>query len=227
MELRMRKTGAEIERIRANARACDQFQRCVREEAQPGRTETEVFAAARRALEADAGRRVTILGDLVSGERTLMGGGPPGDRVLRPGDPLLCDVAISLDGYWADNCSTVAAGVPSKEHARAARVVRQALELAIERCRPGVRAGLVDDAVRSFLGAHGYGWGHHLGHGVGASYHELPRLVPGAERRLEESMVVCLEPAALTGTPAGVRQEVVGVIRADGFECLSDMPELP
>jgi Xaa-Pro dipeptidase len=227
IELRMRKTGAEIERIRASARACDLFQRAVRDEARPGRTEAELFAAARRRVEAQAGRRVTVLGDLVSGTRTVEGGGPPGDRVLDAGDAVLCDVAISLDGYWADNCSTVAAGEPTVAHARAARVVREALELAIEQCRPGVRAGAVDDAVRNFLGGHGYGWGHHLGHGVGASYHELPRLVPGAQQRLEESMVVCLEPAALTGTPVGVRHEVVGVIRADGFECVSAMPELP
>jgi Xaa-Pro aminopeptidase len=227
MELRMRKSEDEIERIRASARLCDAFQRCVREETRAGRTEAEIFGAARGRVEAQAGRRVTILGDFVSGERTLAGGGPPGDRVLGDGDPVLCDVAIAVDAYWADNCAVAAAGRAGEAQTRAARVVRDALELAMERCRPGAVAGAVDDEVRAFLAGHGYGWGHHLGHGVGASYHELPRLVPGARELLDESMVVCLEPAALTGTPVGVRHEVVGVIRHDGFECLSAVPELP
>lgn len=227
MELRMRKSAEEIERIRASARVCDAFQRCVREEARVGRSEAEVFGAARGRVEAEAGRRVTILGDLVSGERTLEGGGPPGDRVLADGDPLLCDVAIAVDAYWADNCAVAAAGRAGEAQTRVARAVRDALELAMARCRPGVRAGAVDDEVRGFLADRGFGWGHHLGHGVGASYHELPRLVPGAREVLDESMVICLEPAALTGTPVGVRHEVVGVIRHDGFECLSAVPELP
>lgn len=227
MEARMQKTDAEIELIRDNARTCDLFQRGVREQVAPGVTEAEVFAAARRLVEAEAGKRVTILGDLVSGERTLAGGGPPGERRLARGDAVLCDVAISVNGYWADNCSTVSAGPPSEVLVRTARVVHEALQLAIDRCRRGVRAGAVDSAVREFLKARGYGFGHHLGHGVGAGYHELPRLVPGADQRLDESMVLCLEPAALTGTPVGVRHEVVGVVRADGFECLSALPELP
>lgn len=224
---RRRKSAAEIERISACAAACDRFQAAVRELAEPGRTEAELFAGARSELETAVGTRVTILGDLVSGERTLAGGGPPGARRLSPGDALLCDVAISLDGYWADNCAAVAVGEAGRELRRTADAVRAALELAIKRSRVGALTGDVDDAARGLLAARGLGFGHHLGHGIGAGYHEAPRLVPAGDERLEESMVVCLEPAATEGTSVGVRMEVVGVVRADGFECLSEMPCIP
>jgi Xaa-Pro dipeptidase len=224
---RRRKSAVEIERIRVCAAACDRFQASVRDRAEPGRAEVEVFAAARAELESAVGSRTTILGDLVSGERTLDGGGPPGARRLRPGDALLCDVAISLDGYWADNCAAVAVGEAGRELRRTADAVLAALELAMERCCVGALTGEVDAAARGLLGERGLGFGHHLGHGIGAAYHEAPRLVPTGDERLEESMVVCLEPAATEGTPAGVRMEVVGVVRADGFECLGEMPCMP
>jgi Xaa-Pro aminopeptidase len=45
--------------------------------------------------------------------------------------------------------------------------------------------------------------------------------------KLEEGMVLCLEPAAFEGTDVGVRLEAVGVVRRDHFEFLSRIPELP
>jgi Xaa-Pro aminopeptidase len=226
MQARARKTPDEIELIRKNARLCDAFQRCVREEAAAGRTEIEIFAAARRRVEAVAGRRLTILGDLVSGPRTLDGGGPPTSRVVEPGDAVLCDVSISRNGYWADTCTTICVGGASEQFRGVAQVVVTALNQAIAACQVGARASAIDAEIRSFMADHGYGWGHHLGHGVGTSYHELPRFVPNSADRLEEDMVVCLEPTVLTGAPFGVRHEVVGVVRQGGFELLSTVPAI-
>jgi Xaa-Pro dipeptidase len=64
---------------------------------------------------------------------------------------------------------------------------------------------------------------HHTGHGIGAGYHEPPRIVPGADELIEEGMVLCLEPAAVVSGRFGVRLEVVGEVRADGFAAMSTM----
>jgi Xaa-Pro dipeptidase len=223
---RRTKTPPEIELVRENAEACDTFQDAVREGALPGRTEAEIFTEARSRLEASVGKRVTILGDLVSGPRSLEGGGPPGDRRVQTSEPVLSDVAVSANGYWADNCTTACVGgQPSASFRSVTATVRDALLRSAEACRPGRPAGEVDRVGRDVLAAAGFGFGHHLGHGVGASYHELPRIAPGATMPLEEGMVLCLEPAAFTGTELGVRLEAVGVVRGDGLEFLSKVPE--
>jgi Xaa-Pro aminopeptidase len=223
--VRMIKDEEEIASIRACASACDTFQRAVRDNAVSGRSEAEIFSRARCTLESTLQRRATILADFVSGPRCLAGGGPPGKRRVEPGDPVLCDVAIGLDGYWADNCMTIALDEPTSEYRRVFGTVRQALLRSIEACRPGASAADVDAAGRSLLADAGLGFGHHLGHGVGASYHEGPRLTPTATAEIEEGMVICLEPAAFEGTRTGVRLEVVGVVRSDGYHALSSIPE--
>ena len=223
-EPRLRKDQQEIELIRANARLCDLFQQAVAESASEGVSEIKVFTAARTRVEQAAEKRVTILGDLVSGKRCLLGGGDPTARALTQGDPLLADVAISTNGYWADNCSTVCVGRSTEEFCQVANVVREALLRSMALCRPGTRAGDVDAAARTVLGDAGLAFHHHLGHGVGASYHESPRLVPAATAVLQAGMVLCLEPAAYIGTACGVRLEVVGVVREDDFEPLSHVP---
>jgi Xaa-Pro aminopeptidase len=221
------KSPQEIEFVRENAVACDRFQDAVREAAHVGRSEAEVFAEARCQVEAAVGRRITILGDLVSGPRTLDGGGPPTARQLADGDAVLCDVAISVNKYWADNCATVCVGRPRNRFREVAARVHEALLASADACQPGASAGDVDRAGRALLASAGLAFGHHLGHGIGASYHELPRIAPGAEMKLEEGMVLCLEPAAFEGTDVGVRLEAVGVVRRDHFEFLSRIPELP
>jgi Xaa-Pro aminopeptidase len=52
---------------------------------------------------------------------------------------------------------------------------------------PGLRAGALDELVRAYLG-----YPHHTGHGLGTSWHEEPRMVPGGTVR-ESGMVVALE----------------------------------
>lgn len=224
--LRMIKDDAEIELIRENARLCDLFQQSVREGVVEGASEVEIFASARVQVERAAGGRVSMLGDLVSADRCLDGGGDPTRRRVQRGDPVLADASISSNGYWADNCTTTCVGAPTDEFRRVTATVREALLRCMEACRPDVRAGEVDAIGRAVLARRGLSFHHHLGHGVGASYHEPPRLVPGAETPLEAGMVLCLEPAAFRGTTVGVRLEVVGVVRPDGLEPLSHVPEL-
>jgi Xaa-Pro aminopeptidase len=218
------KSADEISAIRGSAALCDRFQAAVAERLRPGISEIELFAAARAETERSAGRRLSILGDLVSGPRCLAGGGVPSERIVEDGEPVLSDVSIAATGYWADNCTTPPAGSASEEYRRVRRVVREALLRALSVCRAGATAGDVDAAGRSVLARSGLGFGHHLGHGVGASPHEAPRIVPGSTATLAAGMVVCLEPAAFTGTDTGVRLEVVGVVRDDGLDPLSEVP---
>jgi Xaa-Pro dipeptidase len=220
--LRAVKTADEIAKIRAVLGLCDAAQNFIRQALQPGKAELELWAATRAHVECQAGGRLPILVDLVAGPRTADIGGPPSSYVLKPGDPLILDIVPRLNGYWGDNAATFFAGDPSAELAKAYRVVRRALEQAIEAARPGVAARDLDAQVRQAVRVEGYEpYPHHTGHGMGASYHEEPRIVPYNNLKLEPGMVVALEPGIYLPGVGGVRLEDVVLITTGGNEVLT------
>ena len=209
------KDADEIAALRAAVALCDAGQAALRAALAPGRSELELWARVRAAIEARAGRRVPLLADLVSGPRTAGVGGAPGARTVREGELVLCDLVPRLGGVWGDSCATVALGEPSAWAVAAHRRCVDALEAALEALRPGVAAGDLDALVRARLD-----FPHHTGHGIGGSTHEEPRIVPGSATRLEAGMVVALEPG-LYGEHEGVRVEQVALVTADGCDVLS------
>lgn len=208
----------ELDRLRAALALCDAGQREARASATPGMTELELWALVRGAVERDAGRRTPLLADLASGERTGETGGPPGERILAEGDLVICDLVPRLSGYWGDSCVTLAVGDASATARAKHRRACDALERGLEALRPGVRAGDLDALVRA-----GLEYPHHTGHGLGTSWHEEPRIVPGGDTVLEPGMVVALEPGVYDGGE-GVRVEQVALVTEDGCELLSRYP---
>jgi Xaa-Pro aminopeptidase len=206
----------EIDRLRAAIALCDAGQAALRSALEPGITELELWSTVRRAIDARAAAPTPLLADLVSGPRTAEIGGPPGPRVLAPGELVLCDLVPRRAGVWGDSCATLAVGEPSSWAREAHRRALESLEVVIGAVRPGVRAGDLDRLVRDRLD----GLPHHVGHGIGGSSHEEPRIVPGSETLLEPGMVIALEPAVY-GDSEGVRVERVVLVTGDGCELLS------
>jgi Xaa-Pro dipeptidase len=209
------KDADEIAAIRHAIAICDVGQRALRDTLRAGIDELRLHGAVRTAMEAAAGSRLPLLSDLVSGERAAGMGGPPSGRVVRQGDAVLCDLAPRVGGVWGDSCATVACGEPSAQLRADHRRVADVLHRLIDAVAPGVVAGELDALARGHLT-----FGHHTGHGIGGSYHEEPRIVPGAEAVLAPGMVLALEPG-LYGADHGVRLEHVVLVTEDGREVLS------
>jgi Xaa-Pro dipeptidase len=205
----------EITLLRAALALCDTGQRAARAHAQPGMTELELWALVRAAIELEAGERTPVLADLVAGPRTAEVGGPPGDRVLVEGDLVLCDLVPRRAGYWGDSCSTFAVGEPTRSAGSRHRAAADALARAIEFVRPGVVGGDLDALTRP-----GLDYPHHTGHGLGTTYHEEPRIVPGSMVVLQPGMVIALEPGSYGGDE-GVRVEQIVLVTDEGCEVLS------
>ena len=205
----------EVALLRAALALCDAGQRAAREHAHPGMTELELWALVRAAIEGEAGERTPVLADLVTGARTAEVGGAPGDRVLADGDLVLCDLVPRRGGYWGDSCSTFAVGEPSESARSRHRAATDALARAIEAIRPGVVAGDIDALTRP-----GLDYPHHTGHGLGTTFHEEPRIVPGSTAVLEPGMVIALEPGSYGGGE-GVRVEQIVLVIDEGCEVLS------
>lgn len=219
LDARAVKDALALAELRTALAAADAGQAALRAAARDadGAAEIELFAAVRGAIEASAGTRVPLLADLVSGPRTAGIGGAPGDRVVRDGELILCDLAPRVGGSWGDSCATVVVGdgPPPAAAQRAHARVHDALRRAIEAVRPGVAVRELDRVARD-----GLDYPHHSGHGIGSSYHERPRLVPSATGSLREGMVIALEPASYADA-FGVRLEHVVRVTADGCEVLS------
>src|SRR5215211_1831900 len=88
-----------------------------------------------------------------------VGSGPNGasphqtasDRVIGPGDAIVCDWGGSLEGYHSDVTRTAHVGDPSPEFVRAYEAVLAANQAAFEAVRPGVPCQEIDRAARSVL----------------------------------------------------------------------------
>jgi Xaa-Pro aminopeptidase len=215
------KLPVELAAIRRASHLSDVVQGAVKELAQSGASEAEVAAGAQAAMAAAAGRRVPAILTVTTGEATATGGWEATDRVIAPGDLVLCDTSPWIDGHWSDSANAVCVGEPTREQRHIFDRVRRALELAIELCRPGAVPCDVDAAVRAELGDLGPTYPHHSGHGIGASWSEPPRLTPYERMPLEEGMVLAVEPAFYAAGFGGIRLEHVFVVRAGGNEILT------
>jgi Xaa-Pro dipeptidase len=226
--LRMIKTAQEIEKIRAALRLADLAQFEIRKHLQPGITELELWTLVKSQVELQAGCRVPVLADLVAGVRTGDIGGLPSSYALQPGDPVMLDFVPRFDGYWGDNCNGYFVGQASKELEKIHQVVRGALKAGAGSIKPGIRANALDVLVRNYIRQAGYEpYPHHTGHGLGATFHDEPRIVPYNTQPLAPGMVLVLEPGVYLPGVGGVRLEDAYLVTDSGCEVLTTHLQQP
>lgn len=138
--------------------------------------------------------------------------GIPGDRIIRPGDIVKCDVGIQHGGFNGDTSRTVMVGVSDPEVIRLVETTKRCLAAGISACGPGVHLGDVGYAIQKVAEDAGFGvvrdW---IGHGVGRTVHEDPQ-VPnygksGTKLVLKPGMTIAIEPM-ITLTKAGAKTYV-------------------
>ena len=89
--------------------------------------------------------------------------------------------------------------------------------------KPGEISTKPDSIARGIIKEAGYGeyFGHSLGHGVGLATHEAPRLSPRDPVKLEEGMIVTVEPGIYLPGKGGVRLEEMVAIEKNGPNILN------
>ena len=222
------KTAREIERLRRAAHIGDVGHRTLAELAQTaGRSEFDMYAEIIARMQQAAGHEIPVSGELVTGPRTTTVNYPDGprDRITEPGDAALMDISQRLDGYWSDCTNThVIGGVPPTEtQKKYARASQAAFAAAAENLRPGKRASEVWAAANAAYEKHGIPMPHYMGHQIGATVNELPRLVPYDDTPIEANMVFAVEPGAYQGPGGsfGARSEKMVWVTETGPEILS------
>jgi methionyl aminopeptidase len=132
--------------------------------------------------------------------------GLPREYVLREGDVLTMDFAVSIDGWATDSAVTVTVG-ENIDPADAALVgsTRRALAAGIAAAVPGGHLGDISAAIGAVAVADGYAVNTDFGgHGIGRTMHEDPH-VPNRGRRghgltLRPGLTLALEPWWARGT---------------------------
>ncbi|MCV7420941.1 type I methionyl aminopeptidase [Mycobacterium yunnanensis] len=129
--------------------------------------------------------------------------GKPRSQVLRAGDVLSLDFAVSIDGWVADSAVTVIVGDEDGDGDPADQALvdstRRALDAGIAAAVPGGRLGDVSAAIGEVAAASGYRVNLEFGgHGLGRTMHEDPH-VPNSGRRgrgmlLRPGLTLALEP---------------------------------
>ncbi|HVS87634.1 MAG TPA: type I methionyl aminopeptidase [Candidatus Acidoferrum sp.] len=136
----------------------------------------------------------------------IVHGIPSPKRKLKEGDIVSVDFGMEVDGYFADSAVTVPVGHVNAELLKLLDVTRESLDRAIDKMRAGNRLGDVGHAVQSWVEKNGYSVVREfVGHGIGTKMHDEPNLPnygeEGRGARLQEGMVIAVEPMVNAGRP--------------------------
>lgn len=148
----------------------------------------------------------------ISVNEEVVHGIPNGYRI-KNGDILSVDCGVCLDGLIADSATTIPVGELPVEHQKLLRVTEESLYLGIEQAKVGNYVCDISSAVQNYVESHGFSVVRELvGHGVGYFVHEEPQVpnftTPGDKgARLEEGMVIAIEPMVNLGTYAVQRKK--------------------
>lgn len=193
----------------------------------PGMTEREVAAELVYRMLRHGSEGNSFDPIVVTGAKTSMPHGVPGDEVIKSGDFITMDFGSLKDGYCSDMTRTVAVGSASEEMKNVYSVVLEAQLAGIAAAKAGVPGKVIDGAARAVIEKAGYGeyFGHGFGHSLGLDIHEAPNANPRGETPMPEGAVVSAEPGIYLPGRFGVRIEDVMVLHNDGAEVITKAPK--
>jgi len=140
----------------------------------------------------------------------------PSNRAIKEGDILSLDLGILYKGFHTDMAITLPVGKISHEAQGLIEVTKKALDIGIEKVKPGNRFGDISRAIQKYVEGQGFNIVRELcGHGIGKKVHEEPQILNSvsfdkatvdkvkyqgeARIKLKEGMVFCIEPMVTVG----------------------------
>lgn len=137
------------------------------------------------------------------------------DRSFSKNDIIVVDLTIRYNGYIGDATRTFFVGRPSARLRKVYNIVKNAQQAGIEALSSAQLSGNIDRASRTVIEKAGYGddFIHSTGHGVGLEVHERPWIRFGDEERIQDNMVVTVEPGIYLENKFGVRIEDTLVVK--------------
>lgn len=160
-----------------------------------------------------------------------------GRRKFKDKDIILIDFGGKVEGYCSDMTRVVFLGKATREQKKVYQTVLESQKLVIEHLgggrmdssevkSPGIKARYIDKVAHHYITSLGYPTiPHGVGHGVGLSGHELPRLSPKSKDILKEGMIFTVEPGIYLSGEFGIRLEDLVVLTPSGPQILTKSPK--
>ena len=220
------KTPQEIVRIRIANEIAAAAMEHVRGRLRPGMTESEAAAIWQGHVHGEGTRRkdvdLALPFSLVWAGKGIKTFTATSDLPVVEGEPVLFEIWVCADGYWADHTKNLVVGELAPPYAELRDRLIDVYDSALEFIRPGASMAELDVLVRKGLA---YEPSHPICHGVGARAHEPPYPHQAGSGRFEEAMVLAVEPGVYWDGGGGLRVEDNFLVTADGLEKLSSFPD--
>jgi Xaa-Pro aminopeptidase len=229
---RSRKTEQELERLRLANEIAAAATEHVRERLRPGMKEAEAAALWQGFVHGEGTGwqdkvELALPFSLVWAGRGIKTFTATGDLPVVEGEPVLFEIWVCADGYWADHTKNLVIGELKPDYAELEAALVRVYATALASIRPGASMAELDRSVREGIAEMGYAGQptHPICHGVGARAHEPPYPHQAGAGEFEQGMVLAVEPGAYWAGGGGLRVEDNFLVTADGVEKLSSFPD--
>jgi Xaa-Pro aminopeptidase len=228
---RMIKTEQEIARLRIANEIAAQAMHHVRRRIEPGMRESEAAAIWQGYVHGQGTARddveLSLAFSLVWAGRGIKTFTATSDRAIVEGEPVLFEIWVCADGYWADHTKNLVLGELTAEYAELEEQLMAVYTDGYGCIHSHHSMAELDRFVRERLAEIGYPGqpSHPICHGVGARAHEPPYPHQAGGGEFEENMVLAVEPGVYWDGGGGLRVEDNFLVTADGVEKLSAFPD--
>jgi len=221
-DMRRKKESREIKTLKKAAKETIKIWRQVRKNIKTGMSEREIAAMIDVCVRS-RGYENSFPTIAAAGKNTAYPHAIPGIKRLERGEHLLVDFGIRFQGYCSDLTRTWDNGRIDRQIRHLRKCVRKAHDLAIKKLKPGIMIGSLVKEVNLYIKNNNLGGyiRHGLGHGIGLDIHEGPFLREASRERLQEGMIVTVEPGLYNPGVGGVREEDMVLITKKGCEVLT------
>lgn len=233
IDLRRKKSSAELERITLAASIADQALHSVLHLLLPGISEEQFCLHLDYAMREMGAQDVSFPSIVAFGENSALPHHRPSRKVLNEDEVVVIDFGALVDGYHSDMTRSFISTKGSTSRGKELLARFDAVKLACEEggklVAPGVLASSIDTRCREVLAQAGLEneLNHGVGHGVGLLIHEAPWINPRSLDVLCENDVVTVEPGAYRMGLGGVRVEDLFIVTSAGHSNISLSPKTP
>ncbi len=222
-QLREMKDEKEIELLKVSCKLNHKLFEFVKSINVVGMLETELEWEIEKFFRENGAQEMAFKSIVASGKNAALPHYIPGKEKIKSDKCLLIDTGCRLNAYCSDQTRTFWVGNNAPEYfEKTAKLVKEAVTLAVENLRPGMVIKDLYFLVKDFFNSHGVGerFTHALGHGIGLNTHEPPSIGPKNEKVFKSNMVVTIEPGLYFPEWGGFRWEHMVLIKEDGVEVL-------
>jgi Xaa-Pro aminopeptidase len=220
------KTEQEVARLRIANEIAAAAMEHVRAQLRPGMTESEAAAIWQGHVHGQGTARddvdLALAFSLVWSGKGIKTFTATADLPVVEGEPVLFEIWVCADGYWADHTKNLVVGDLLPAYAELAERLMGVYESALDFIRPGASMAELDVLVRDRLA---FQPSHPICHGVGARAHEPPYPHQAVGGEFEQGMVLAVEPGVYWEGGGGLRVEDNFLVTAGGVEKLSPFPD--